>query len=435
MQPLKSKLISIRDLIVTAGPFLAVVALALGLAYFVVDPTPPRTMVLASGPEGSDYDLFAKRYQRLLARHGITVKMQATQGSRDNLDLLIKPDSGVDAAFVRSGTATREETEQLSLESLGNLFYEPIWIFYRDGVNLDALTRLRGMNLNVGPKGSGGPRLAQALLRQNQVDVNDVKMSELGNTEAVVALLEGKLDALFFTSASDGLLIQMLLQTPGVKLFDFVQAEAYTRRMRSLSHVVLPRGVVDLARDMPPQDIHLVSPTSTLLARGDLHPALIDLLVQAASDIHGRPDWFARAHEFPSGQSADFPVAKEATRFYRSGPPLLQRYLPFWLANLVERMWVVVLSMAALLIPVSRILPPLYEWRIRSRIYRWYAQLKAIEREAVAPDARDSVAEAGRLRLQLDELENKVNHINVPLSYTDEVFFLRQHIELVRSKL
>jgi uncharacterized protein len=432
---IKSKLISIRDLVVTAGPFVALVVLVFGLAYLVVDPTPPSTMVMASGPEGSDYDVFAKRYQKLLARHHIRVILKQTQGSRENLDLVKKTVGGVDAAFVRSATASRDELEQSTLESIGSLFYEPVWIFYREAVNLDSLTKLRGLNFNDGPQGSGTPRLAQALMRQNQVDPSEVHLSELENTDAVVALLEGKLDALLITSASDGLMIQMLLQTPGIKLFNFTQAEAYSRRLRSLSHVVLPRGVVNLAKDMPPQDIDMVSPTSSLVLRDGIHPALTELLVQAASEIHGRADWFARVHEFPSAQSSDYPVAKEALRFYRTGPPLLQRYLPFWLANLIERMWVVLLSMAALLIPLSRILPPLYEWRIRSRIYRWYAQLKAIEREVQIPASATPAPEAIRLHKQLDDLETKVNHINVPLSYTDEVFFLRQHIDLVRSKL
>jgi hypothetical protein len=435
MQRLRSSLLSFRDLLATAGPFVLVAALALWGAYRMVDPSPPHTLVMATGPANSDYDAFGQRYRALLARHGIRLELRHTSGSRDNLDALRAQSGGVDVAFVRGGTASAEEIAESDLVSLGSLFYEPVWLFHRDTLPIGALTDLRARAVNLGPPGSGTARLVGALLAQNQVDPGELQASQFENTEAVVALLEGRIDALFFTSASDGLMIQMLLRTPGVRLFDVAQAEAYTRRLPTLSHVVLPRGVVDLARDMPSHDVHLVAPTSTLLARAGTHPALVELLVQSAHEIHGRADWFARQREFPSAQTVEFPLADEARRYYRSGPPFLQRYLPFWLANLIDRMWVVVVSLAALLIPLSRIVPPLYQWRIRSRIYRWYGQLRTIEREASRPLDERGVARTGELLERLGNLEARVNEIVVPLSHADELYFLRQHIELVRAKL
>ena len=245
-----------------------------------------------------------------------------------------------------------------------------------------------------------------------------------------MALLAGEVDAVTLAAAPESLMVQMLLQTPGVKLFEFAQAEAYARRLPFLSAVVLPRGVVDLARDLPAHDLPLVATTTTLVARASTHPALLQLFVQAAHNIHGGTGWLARAGQFPSPQNTELPLAKEAERYYKYGPPLLQRYLPFWLANLVDRMWVVLVSIIAVLIPLARVVPPLYEFRIRSRVFRWYRQLRDIE------DAlRTKSVSPAELLDDLNKLEAKAQHVRVPLSYADELYSLRGHIQLVRERL
>jgi uncharacterized protein len=438
MQKLRTSLVSFRDLVVTGGPFIVLVLALIALAYWMVRPQPPHTLVMATGPANSDYDKFGQQYQSFLAKHGIKVQLRQSEGSRKNFEELTRDGGDVMVGIVREGTAdvteVSDEVASTSLVSLGRLFYEPIWLFHRDSLKIDSLVDLRDRNINIGPLGGGTSKLIGSLLAQNQMTLTDMKMQRLDHTEAVIALLDGKLDGVFFTSSSEGLLIQMLLKTPGVKLFNFNQAEAYSRRLRSLTHVVLPRGVVDLAADMPKEDVHLLAPNSTLLARSEIHPALVQLLVQAAAQIHGGADWFGKLHEFPSSVTNEFVLADEAKRFYRSGPPFLQRYLPFWVANVIDRMWVVVISLAALLIPLSKILPPLYQWRIRKRIYRWYAQLRDVEIEAqtISGNMPDK---ASPLIARLNEIETHVNDITVPLSYADEVYFLRQHIDMVRSKL
>jgi hypothetical protein len=223
-------------------------------------------------------------------------------------------------------------------------------------------------------------------------------------------------------------MVQMLLATPGIRVFDFTQAEAYARRFPFLSPVVLPRGVVDLARDRPPADVKLVAPTATLVARQELHPALVQLFVQAAQQVHGGAGWFQRPGDFPNAVDNERPLAAEAQRLYRSGVPWLQRYLPFWLANLIDRMWVVVLSIVAVLIPLSRVIPPLYELRVRSRVFRWYGQLRALEDDAARRPREALLAE-------LDAMEERVQRVSVPLSYADELYALRSHIQWVRRRL
>jgi hypothetical protein len=329
---IRNTLVSVRDLIAAAGPFVLLALLLLAGAYVLLDPAPPKRVVLATGPEQSNYAEFGQRYAAELKRYGVE----------------------------------------------------------RDGL----------------------------------------QSSHLEQTPAVVALLAGEIDALVMTAAPESLMVQMLLQTPGVTLFEFAQADAYARRLPFLSTVVLPRGVVDLARNLPAHDLPLVATTTTLVAREGTHPALQQLFVQAAHTIHGGTGWLARAGQFPSPQNTELPLAKEAERYYRNGPPLLQRYLPFWLANLIDRMWVVLVSILAMLIPLGRVVPPLYEFRIRSRVFRWYRQLREIE------DAlRTKSASSAKLLDDVNKLEAKAQHITVPLSYADQLYSLRSHIQLVRERL
>jgi TRAP transporter TAXI family solute receptor len=432
----RETLVSIRDLLVAWGPFIVLALALLVAAYFLLDPTPPHKVVLATGPEQSAYAEFGKRYANELRRYGIRVELRQTLGSRDNLRLLRDGKQTVDLAFVQGGASEtiriREEEDLEPLESLGSLFFEPVWIFYRaDRIKeLGSITRLRGRRVNIGARGSGTPGLVMRLLAANQIEREELERSALGDTEAVVALLDGKLDAIVLASAPEAPLVQMLLQTPGIRLFEFKQAEAYARRYRYISPVVLPRGVAHLALDVPPRDLQLIAATTSLVARGDTHPALVQLFVQAASRIHSGPGWIARAGEFPSALHNEFPLAKEAERYYRNGPPLLQRYLPFWLANLIDRMWVALFSIVAVLIPLSRLLPPLYRFRVRSRIFRWYRNLRLIEHEL-----EDRERSRADLLESLEKLDSRVSSVRVPLSYADELYALRQHIDLVRARL
>jgi len=426
---------SLRDLIVTAGPMTVLVIALCYVAYRLVDPSPPKQVTLATGQENSAYEEFGKKYAAALGKFGIKVTLVPSLGSQENLQRLMDPDSGVDIAFVQSGSIEQQAAKDAGLVSLGSLFTEPVWLFYRESKKITQLTQLKGLRVNVGPEGTGVPKLFKTILSVNGLEPEDVKIKQLENTPATVELLEGRIDALVFSSAPDALLIQMLLQTPGIKLFDFTQAEAYSRRFPFLTHVVLPRGIVDLGRDLPPKNYHLIAPTATLVAREDLHPALIDLFVQAAGTIHGGAGWFRKQGEFPNASYTEIPVIPEAEKFYKDGPPFLQRYMSFWLANFFDRMWVVIVALGALILPLSRIVPPLYVWKVRSRVYRWYGQLRTVEQaiEDVPPGKRATVYPA-QLR-RLTEIEERVNQISIPLSFADELYRLRSHINLVRKRI
>jgi hypothetical protein len=431
--------LSTRDLLATSGPFVLLAVALLAIAYWVLDPSPPRRVVLATGSAQGAYAEFGKRYAELLAADGIKVELRTTQGSAENLKLLRDPHSGVDIAFVQGGADRKKGGDQdadAGLVSLGSMFYEPVWIFYREDAarrllgdrRLDSLVQLAGWKFNVGPPGSGIAVLTEKMLEANNLEPDRLDLARLPLTPGVVGLLEGPIDAMAFVMAPEGLMVQMLLQTPGIALMDFAQAEAYSRRFPFMRPVTLPRGVVDLGRDMPPRDIHLVAPTGSLVARETTHPALIQLFVQAAEQVHGGAGWFHEKGAFPNGRNTELPLATEAARFYRNGVPFLQRYLPFWLANLFERMWPVLVTIVAVLLPLSRMLPPLYEFRVRSRIFRWYGQLRALEAEIGTRDG-------GHVARELDALERRVERIAVPLAYVDELYALRSHIDMVRGRL
>jgi TRAP-type uncharacterized transport system substrate-binding protein len=431
------------DALIGAGPLvvalvLVLVVLALWAAYRALDPTPSKHIVIATGPDKGAYGEFGRRYVPLLRAQGVEVELRATQGSQDNLALLRDPKSGVQAAFVQSGIEPVDSAATQGVVSLGSVAYEPLWLFYREDSArlrlkkdpLDKLSQLQGWRVHSGPRGGGSGPLFQRLAQANGLPAGGLQTDERQTVHAVVDLVQGRIDALAMVSAADAPLVQYLLRTPGVQLFDFAQADAYSRRFNFLRAVTLPRGVADLATDEPPSDVRLVAATASLVARDDLHPALALLLVQAAKQVHGAAGWFARGGEFPNATSPEFPMSPEAERFYRNGSPWLQRYLPYWLANFVDRMWIVLLPLVAVLLPLSRVLPPLVDLRLRSRVFRWYAHLRAIDYALEAP-----TADLARLREDLERLDSQVERIGVPLAYTHELYQLRSHIQLVRKRL
>ena len=425
--PLRYTLLSIRELLTSAGPFVALALALLALAYVWLDPNPPRQVTLATGPAQSAYDEFGKRYVTALEKFGIEVKLVASEGAAQNLQWL--SEGKVDLGFVQGGSSAEKQKSQ-TLVSLGSLFVEPLWLFYRSTTPLDALPHFAHLRMNVGTVGSGLPHLMSQLFEINGMDEGTLKLSRLSQTPATVAFLNNDLDALLFASAPESSMVQMLLQTPGVRLMNVAQSEAYSRRFQFLTPVTLPRGVVDLAKDLPQQDVRLVATTTTLLAAPHVHPALLQLFSQTALELHGQAGWFSRTHEFPNLEHTEFAISEEAQRTIRGGIPLLQRYLPFGYANLIERMWLALGLILAVLLPLSRIVPPFYQFRIRSRVFRWYGQLRNIEERAA------SQSESIELLLaDLQQLERRVEQISIPLSYADELYGLRNHIDLVRQKL
>lgn len=420
-------------MLLAGGPLALLVVTLLGLAYWFLDPVPPKTVVLATGPEDSAYAEWGRRYAKELEQRGFTVTLKTTDGSVENLKLLRATNSGVDLAFVRNGAGATSAPVG-SLLSLGGLFQEPVWVFYRlsrvGKLAGHSLADFSGLRMNIGEPGSGVPQLMRQLLTLNELGKQRIQLTEFPDNVAIGKMFEGKLDAVALVSAPESPLIQMLLISKGIGLLSMDQAQAYARRLPQVQPVNLPRGIVDLARNVPSSDVDLVASTTMLVAKKETHPALRQLFVQAAERLHRAPGWFQAQGQFPTRRDSELPIDAEADRFFTSGEPLLQRYLPFGVANLVDRMLVVLVSLLAVFLPLSRIVPPIYVFRIRSRIFRWYGRLREIE-ETVAQGQGDPEA----LGQELDELEAHLEQLQVPLAYADELYSLRSHVMLVRRKI
>ncbi len=434
---LKLILLSIRDLIASAGPVVFLVIGLLIAAYWWLQPQPPKRVTLATGPAGSAYAEFGQRYARALATNGIEVILKPSEGSSDNLQML--RNGTADVGFVRGGSADVVADEEAGLSSLGSLFYEPLWIFYRSDAartvnrktgTLESIAQLNGLRVNVDKPGSGVPEIMERMLRANHLETSALQLSNLEQTPATEALQAGLLDVIVLASAPQSPQVQQLLRAPGIALMDLAQSDAYSRRFAFLSAVTLPRGVVDLARDVPTHDVSMLAATTSLLAREQTHPALRQLFAQSAQTLHGEAGWFNRARDFPNTRTSELPVSPEGDRAINGTPPFWQRYLPFWASNLIERMWLVLGGLVVLMLPLSRVVPPLYQFRVRSRVFRWYGQLRDIETQLESAEGDHDA-----LLTKLDDLDRRVNKVAVPLSYADELYALRNNIAAVRQRV
>ena len=407
---------------------MAGLVLAFWLLFSVVRPAPPRTVTMMTGAPGGGYAMFGELYRAALAREGIDLILLPSAGSIDNLRGL--KTEGVDLAFIQSGIAY--EPDSRDLVSLGSMYFEPVWIFHRLKKPLTRLSQINGYSIATGEPGSATQLLALQMLSSSGVALNSPGLKMIGGNEAATALLDGSVDAAFIISGAESPVIQSLLGAPGIYIAELEHTAAYTKRIPHLDTAVLPEGAIDLVQVSPPRDVHLLGASANLVARTDLHPAIISLLLQSAREVHASPGLFQRAGEYPKLSGRDLPPSDVAERMYSAGPPFLQRYLPFWLAILVDRLLVALIPLIALMIPLMRILPAVYSWRMRSRIYRWYGEMKFLEEKINPSTSDEQISEYLR---QLDHIEDLANHRRVPLSYNSELYTLREHIQLVREKL
>jgi len=415
----------------TFAPLAVLVVVVVTLVVWLVDPAPPRTIVMSGGPHDSSFLLAANEYKKILARNGITLKVLESDGSMQNLQRLLDPKQHVDIALVQGGVS--DGLAISSLMSLGSVFYDPIVVFYR-GSGITGLSQLEGKKIAIGREGSGTRVLALKLLEANGIEPDhDTPLLPYDGLQAATKLVSGEVDAAILNgdSATRALMLR-LLKVPGISVMNFEEANAYTRLFPYLDEIDLPPGVLDLKRRIPPETIHLISPTVEIVARTNLHPAISDLLIEAAQEIHGMPGLLQHAGQFPSPVAREYAISEDAQRYYKTGKSFLYRSLPFWLASVVDRTLVLLVPLAVLLVPALRVIPALYRWRVRSRIYRYYGSLIAIERDALKDPSQE---ERKALFQELDHIEASLNELRMPLAYADAFYVLREHVGFVRSRL
>lgn len=406
-----------------------VLVIGLFLAFQFVGPPPPRQIVLATGADSGAYQSYGEQLAAYLEKEGVNVELRETAGAVENLELL-QSGSGVDAAFVQGGLA--EDFGADGVFALGSLYLEPIWIFVRAGLVLSSVADLHGQRLAVGAEGSGTRAVIRRLLGENGIHADDATFLDIAPDDLLDAFSAGDIDAAFLIGGAESELVANLTALDNARLLGLGRADAYARRAPWLSKVVLPEGVLNLKENRPAVETSTVAVTAMLVVRDDLHPAISDLLMMASDKVFSGHTILADAGEFPSPLNTDMPLSEEAQRFYNRGAPFLMRYLPFWAATLVDRLWVLLLPVIGLLIPLFKLLPPLYHWRIRRRLLQHYSELRDIDPQHRPVES----AEDHRNRMtRISELENETVDVAVPRNYSDDVYKLRRDIDLVRRKL
>ena len=422
--------VALREFFVVATVALAIIVGAFWIAFRYVRPAPPSEFAISTGAEGGAYHLNAQRYGDLLSRDSIRLRLLASTGSLENLARLSDDASGVSVAFVQGGVG--DAAKEPGLVTLAALYYEPLWVFYRGDNDLAMLNQLEGRRIAIGPAGSGTRSLMMTLLAASKASGNPERLLSLGGSAAADALIAGRIDAAAFVAGAEAPYVQRLLRAKGVRLMHLGHAEALSRRFPYLAAVTLPRGVIDIAGDIPPRAVTLVATTAYLVARQDFHPALVSVLLEAVNRVHRGGGVFHRTGEFPAAREGDFPLSEDARQFFSSGPPFLQRYLPFWVANLLQRLLILLVPLIAVAIPVMRLFPGVYGWRVRARVFRWYPELRRVEARATKNPGPNEVRE---LLARLDAIEDGVVRTRVPTTYSDYTYNLKLHIDLVRTRL
>ena len=416
-----------RFAFVAAG---AVALVGVFWAISVLNPLPPRAVTMTTGSEGGAYHELGKRYREILARSGVELRLLPSEGGIENLRRLSDPRSGVSIGFMQGGATGGSERKDLV--SLGTISYEPLWFFYRGRDPGRKLERLRGKRISIGPEGSGTRILAITLFAASGIDRDGAQLLPLTPQDAEEQLLSGRIDAALMVASWESPVVRRLLASEDVVTISFPRAAAYTALYPYLSKLTVPAGVGDLARNRPPADLVLLAPKTSLVVRKELHPAIQYLLLDAATEIHSGAGIFQKAGQFPSAESVDLPLSDAARQFHKTGRPFLQRYLPFWAAVFLWGLILLLIPVFGAFYPLFRVAPALYGWGMRRRIFRLYGELKFLEADL---ERRDSADAAGDLVDHLDRLEDRANHLQVPLAYTNLLYNLRRDIQLVKERL
>ncbi|WP_206997082.1 TAXI family TRAP transporter solute-binding subunit [Trinickia mobilis] len=419
-----------RRPLLIVGAILLLAALGWALAA-ALEPAFQRTIVITTGADKGIYRGFADRYAPILKREGITLDIRSSAGSIENYQRLRDPDSAYEVGFIQSGTTTPNETDRL--QTIAAVSYEPIWVFYRGDATLTRLAQLRGKRVSVGVSGSGLLNVSLVLLAYSGITGDNTTLLEMDAANAYRGLEDGRLDAAFFIGRPDAPMQKTLLNSD-LRLMSFAQADALVQKFPALSKIIFPRGSTSIADDLPQADVTLLAATALLVAKETLHPALVYLLLDAAKTVHGGEDYFTPIGTFPNLNTEEFPISDESTRYFKSGRPFLQRYLPFWLASLIERRLLIVLPFMALLVGLLQALPRMVEARIKKRLVVWYREIKSLEDEIwrTRQPTRDQIAQ---WRDEIESIDAHASQIRIPQRYFQDVYALKQAIGVVRDRI
>ena len=412
--------------------FFVLLTILFGVLWVLVPP-PPKSIEMATGFPTGLYYHFGERLKSEIAKEGVDLNVRSTGGTLDNLALLNDPNSGVDFAMVQGGVAN--VAEYPNLVSIAGMFYEPIWVWYRegafknDGGQLKILSQLKGKRVSIGNDGSGTLALTQSLLRTSGITDKEIGAQKLKPDEAILRLNNGELDAVFIVAAAEAPVLKKFYSIPGIRLMDFDQADAYTRNLTYLSKVTVPRGLLSIEHAQPRQDIQVMAATATLVAHDNVSPAMVSLLLSASYDILKSYSRLQKVGEFPSGSGLDFPLHADAEIYLKDGPSFLHRHLPFWTAVWAGRFVKIVIPLLVILIPLFTYIPTTKNFLLRLKLAQVYEELKVIEKNAQNPALKEKNFK------DLVDIERRVGNIKVSMLDAKELYDLKGHVGEVRHRL
>ena len=419
-----------KELLKAVIPIVLLISLALVAAYHLIDAAPPKKIVIALNGQSANYKAYASIYQALLKNDGISLEIRETTGDIENVALLKDPASQVDLAIVQDGV-TRSEGAG-TLQSLGSLYYEPVWVLCRCDAKVDHLAHFKGKRIAIGKEGEGANLLAVKLLEKSGLNKHNTRILNIGGKASVESLLNQSADAAILVDSIDSSLVKKALTKKGIRLVDLDDAEAYTKHFSYLHRLSLPESTIDIQRNTPSTSINLVSPTVTLLANENLHPALIYLMMKVITQVHHSEGLLSANNEFPAIKTSEVAPSTQALNFYKSGPPFLDKYLPFWAATLISRTAIVIIPILAILIPLIKFIPSIYNSFLRFRLFKYYGELRFIEMQL--RQEKDSENWAFFYQ-KLDDIEDRVSGMKLPISFSQYIYELRVNIQFVRSQL
>ena len=415
-----------------AASFFVLLIILFGVLWVLVPP-PPKSIELATGFPTGLYYQFGERLKSELSKDGVNLNVRSTGGTIDNLALLNDPKSGVDFAMLQGGVAN--VSEYPNLVSIAGMFYEPIWVWYRegafksDGGQLKILSQLKGKNVSIGNEGSGTLALTKDLLQIAGITDKEIGAQRLKPDDAIAKLSSGELDAVFIVAAAEAPILRKFYSMPGIRLMNFDQADAYTRNLPYLSKVAVPRGLLSIQYDQPRQDVQVMAATATLVAHDNVSPALVSLLLGASYDILKSYSRLQKSGEFPSSTGLDFPLHVDAEIYLKDGPSFLHRHLPFWTAVWAGRFVKIVIPLLVILIPLFTYIPTTKNFLLRLKLAQVYEELKVIERNAQNPVLKEK-----NFR-DLEAIEKRVGNIKVSMLDAKELYDLKGHVGEVRVRL
>lgn len=401
------------------------------LFYFsteLIDSAPEKELTIATGSKQSNYYKTALKYKELLAKQNVTLNIISTSGSVENLDLINSQKA--DIAFIQAGII--DSKDNTNVESLASVYYEPLWIFYKNnGYTIEYIIELITQRISIGKNGSGTQYLAIQMLIDNGITTDNTELLSLSSEESKLKLLSGEIDAMFLVSSPKSKTVAQLLGDPSIELLSLKRVKAYNQKYTFLQSVVLHEGTIDLYKNLPSENKNLLATTANLVCKKDLNDELVRLFLKQVKIVHSAQSIFEDANEFPSLDYLDTVVNEEAENYLKNGDSWLEKIFPFWIASQIDRLKILLIPLLTLLIPLFKGVLPLYTWSIRSKIYKWYKRLEKLEyTENLLPEEiQTNIDKLSTIKLEIQE------QTKVPWSYRGEYYNLLLHIDLIVKEL